>query len=147
MSSSKGYTLIELLITLTILSFILLIPIIKLSNPSSNDHEADLIAKQIKEQILLAQHVAIANGRRVFIRMNNDTKEFSIRYNSFDDYLVIPYQHSDMLFESQTLSLSSVYFHTNGHPGTSGTFQLRIGQNRYRYTIYLGKGMVSYTKM
>ncbi|MCL7749866.1 GspH/FimT family protein [Halalkalibacter sp. MEB205] len=136
-----------MLITLSILSFILLIPIIKLSNPSSNDYEADLIAKQIKEQILLAQHVAIANGRRVFIRMNNDTKEFSIRYNSFNDYLVIPYQHSDMVFESQTLSLTSIYFHTNGHPGASGTFQLRIGKNRYRYTIYLGKGMVSYTKM
>ncbi|KHF38085.1 competence type IV pilus minor pilin ComGD [Halalkalibacter okhensis] len=147
MNSNQGYTLIELLITLSILTIILLIPTFKPTDSSPVNHEADLIAQQIKEQIILAQHVAIANGRRVFIRTDNDTKQFFIRFHNFDDYLIIPYQHPDMLFESQTLSLSSIYFHTNGHPGASGTFRLRIGLNSYRFTIYIGKGMVSYTKM
>ncbi|MDT8863030.1 competence type IV pilus minor pilin ComGD [Alkalihalobacillus sp. MEB130] len=145
--NESGYTLIEMLLTLSILSILLLISTITLPSLSSNNHEADLIAKQIKEQILLAQHVALTSGRDVTVRPDNNTKEFIIRYHTGDVYLVIPFQHPDMVFESNTLILSAIRFVANGHPRQTGSFLMHIGKNRYQYTIYIGKGMVSYRKM
>ncbi|GAE28443.1 hypothetical protein JCM9140_4668 [Halalkalibacter wakoensis JCM 9140] len=118
-----------------------------MSSTTITPQEAELIAKQVKEQLILAQHVAIAHNRNVHIRVDQDTKEFRIRFAIGGDYLVVPFQHSSMLFERMTIFPNSIYFLPNGHPGVSGSFSLRIGDHKYQYTVYLGKGMVAYRKM
>ncbi|WP_332697911.1 competence type IV pilus minor pilin ComGD [Halalkalibacter lacteus] len=143
----SGYTLIELLVTLSILSIILLIPSIVLPNLSNSSHEADLIAQQLKEEIQLAQHVAMSNGREVFVRLDNRTKECIIRFGIYEVYSITPFQHPDMAVETISLEPSSIAFLPNGHPKRSGSFLLCIGKHRYQYTVYLGKGMISYKKI
>jgi competence protein ComGD len=143
----SGYTLIELLTTLSIFSIILLIPTIKLPTLSNSSYEADLIAQQVKEEIQLAQHVAMATGREIFVRFDNQKKESIIRFSIYEVYSITAYQHSDMLVETINLEPSKIAFLPNGHPKRSGSFLLRIGKHRYQYTIYLGKGMISYKKI
>jgi competence protein ComGD len=143
---NSGYTLIEVLLVLSILSILLSLPLITFPNLKQTSREADLIAKQIQEQFLLAQQVAMSTGRHTFIRVDNTSKEFLIRFSPYDDYSVTPYQHPDMFFEAMTISPSTVSFLANGHPSRSGTFMLAIGPYRYTFTIYLGKGMITYKK-
>ncbi|MFC0470967.1 competence type IV pilus minor pilin ComGD [Halalkalibacter kiskunsagensis] len=147
MKCQSGYTLIELLVTLSTLSILLLIPAIMLPNLSNSSHEADLVAQQLKEEIQLAQHVAMSTGRETFVRLDNNAKEFIIRFSIFEVYSITPYQHPDMLVETINLEPSAIAFLPNGHPKRSGSFLLRIGKHRYQYTVYLGKGMVSYKKI
>ncbi|GAE36296.1 hypothetical protein JCM9157_3457 [Halalkalibacter akibai JCM 9157] len=52
-----------------------------------------------------------------------------------------------MTFEFMTISPSTISFLANGHPSRSGTFLLRIGDHRYTFTVYLGKGVVTYKKL
>ncbi|ARK31432.1 prepilin-type N-terminal cleavage/methylation domain-containing protein [Halalkalibacter krulwichiae] len=146
--NSSGYTLIELLLTLSLLSILISLPLIslpKLNEPTQ--YEADLIAKQIHEQFLAAQQVAMSTGKRIYIRTDNDRKLFLIRYHALEDYMVIPYQFDNMYFETITLFPNDVSYLANGHPSRSGSFFLVIGQYRYRFTIYLGKGMISYKRL
>lgn len=145
--SETGFTLVELLVTLSILSILLLLPALTLPNLSSTSHQAAFTAKQLKEDLLLAQHLAMATGRQTYVRMDNQKLEYVIRYSVFDVYLERPYVGEEMFIETSSLGLSSISFLANGHPSQSGSFILQIGDIRYRYTIYLGKGMISYKKL
>ncbi|WP_227938540.1 competence type IV pilus minor pilin ComGD [Alkalihalobacillus deserti] len=145
--AESGYTLVELLITLSLLSILVSLPLVTFPKLNETSLEADIIAKQVKENLLLAQQVAMSTGRLTQIRTDNSTKEFTIRFAPFDNYSVIPYQHRDMLFESLTISPSSVAFLANGHPSRSGTFLLKVGHHRYTFTIHIGKGMITYRKL
>ncbi|TWI55993.1 competence type IV pilus minor pilin ComGD [Halalkalibacter nanhaiisediminis] len=145
--SEKGFTLIELLVTLSILSILLLLPIITLPNLASTTHQADLMAKQLKEDLLLAQQLAMSTGRQTYVRVDNQLQEYAIRFSFSEVYLKRTYLENGMSIEPNTLSISSISFLANGHPTHSGSFILRIDDIRYRYTIYLGKGMISYKKL
>ncbi|MFC0561653.1 competence type IV pilus minor pilin ComGD [Halalkalibacter alkalisediminis] len=145
--SNSGYTLIELLITLSLLSILISLPLVNFPKLHATSQEADIIAKQVQDTLILAQQVAMSTGRATQIRADNSMKELTIRFAPYDDYSVTPYQHPDMTLELLTISPSSIAFLANGHPSRSGTFLLRIGSHRYRFTVYLGKGMITYTKL
>ncbi len=49
--TASGFTLIEVLVSLSILSILLLLPIMTLPNLTSTSHQADLAAKQLKEDL------------------------------------------------------------------------------------------------
>lgn len=145
--NEKGFTLIETLIALSILSILLLLPMITLPNFSANSYEAPLSAKQLKEDLLLAQHLAMSTGRQTFVRIDNTNRKYVIRFSALDVYLERPYINEQMFIELVTLEQSSISFLENGHPSQSGSFILKMGDQHFRFTIYLGKGAISYTKL
>ncbi|NEU29635.1 prepilin-type N-terminal cleavage/methylation domain-containing protein [bacterium LRH843] len=139
----KGFTLLETLVALSILSILLLIPTITFPNLSAESKQAALIAKQVKDDLLLAQHVAMSTGRSVSVAFDDKQQTYTIRFHTNDIYRTSA--HKSILYERVNLG-STITFLGNGHPSQSGTFFLWIGDTRFRYTIYLGKGMISYTK-
>ncbi len=147
MFHEKGFTLVETIITLSILSILLLLPFISFPSTLTNDSQAALTAKQLKEDLLLAQHVAMSTGKQTFFRIDNAKKEYVIRFTITDIYLERAYSSEDMFIELITLEQSSLSFLANGHPSRSGSFILHVGDSRYRFTIYLGKGMIHYRKL
>lgn len=143
---NSGYTLIELLITLSLLSILLSLPFITFPKLNDTSLEAEIIAKQVQETLVLAQQVAMSHGRSTQIRVDNSKKELTIRFSAHDVYSVTAYQHPNMSFDFLTMDPSSVVFLTNGHPSRSGAFLVRIGPYRYRFVVYLGKGMITYSR-
>ncbi|MDV2685109.1 competence type IV pilus minor pilin ComGD [Alkalihalophilus lindianensis] len=144
-SSQSGHTLTELLVTLLILSILLLLPIIFLPN-SWNSYKTEEVAKQFKEDLLLAQHLAMAHGRTIEVSINQTGKEYIIRGTSNDILLRRSFMDETMIFHSSSLPLTNIRFLYNGNPMYSGTMLLEVGGHTYRFTILLGKGRVDYRK-
>ncbi|MCM3762990.1 GspH/FimT family protein [Alkalihalobacillus oceani] len=143
----NGFTLIENLVVLSILSTLILLPLIIIPHERSSDTQSDFAAQQIKADLLLAQQVAMASGRPIYVRFDNTRKEYLIRYSIYDVYIAKPYPMDEMRFVPGVLGTDSIRFLASGHPSRSGSFILQAGNQRYSFTIYLGKGMISYTKL
>src|SRR5690625_263356 len=102
----KGFTLIETLIVLSILSILLLLPLFTFPTVTSTTHQAPFIANQLKEDILLAQQVALSTGKQTYVRMDNIREEYVIRHSVTDIYLKRKYAEKDMFIEPGSLDLS-----------------------------------------
>ncbi|MED1601090.1 competence type IV pilus minor pilin ComGD [Alkalihalophilus marmarensis] len=142
--SQAGYTLTELLISLSIFSMLVLLPIIYLPT-SMNTYKTKEIADQFKEDILLAQHLAMSHGEIVTIKFFGPQKEYRIFGSKV--YLVRPFADENMVFSSHNLPGIQIQFLENGNPRYSGTMHLDIQKEKYAYTILLGKGRVHYRKL
>ncbi|KYG30988.1 competence type IV pilus minor pilin ComGD [Alkalihalobacillus trypoxylicola] len=142
---NKGFTLVETLMVLVIMTILLLIPSIlfKSFNPTPS---ADEVASHFKEVILLTQHVAMTHGHHNHLFIDNRTKKFMIRFSFYDLYLEIPFPREDMAFSFGSLGNQSIGFTRTGNPRNSGTLRLLIDNQVYYFTVHLGKGRVSYEK-
>ncbi|MDV2885588.1 competence type IV pilus minor pilin ComGD [Alkalihalophilus pseudofirmus] len=143
--SQAGYTFTELLITLSIFSMLVLLPIIYLPT-SMTTYKTKEIADQFKEDILLAQHLAMSRGEMVTIKISGPKKEYRILGNK-EVFLERPFADENMAFASSTLPNIEIVYLANGNPRFSGTMHLNIQKESYAYTILLGKGRVHYRKL
>ncbi|MCM3715281.1 competence type IV pilus minor pilin ComGD [Halalkalibacter oceani] len=143
----NGFTLIENLVVLSILATLILLPLVRIPHEMSPDYQSDFAAQQIKADLLLAQQVAMSSGRPTSVRFDNTRKEYLIRFSFYDVYLSKAYPLDEMRFEQGSLGTQSIGFLASGHPSRSGSFIIQAGNERYHFTIYLGKGMISYTKL
>lgn len=145
----KGFTLLETLVVLCIISILVSIPLYYYKQPEhSHMYETAFIARQLKEDIILTQQIAMATGRQTYMRVDNFSQTYVIRQSITDEYVKREYPISDMVIRSATLDLSnSISFLPNGHPSRAGAFILHVGETRYMFTIYIGKGAVSYKKL
>ncbi|WEG15905.1 competence type IV pilus minor pilin ComGD [Alkalihalophilus pseudofirmus] len=144
--SQAGYTLTELLITLSILSMLVLLPIIYLP-ASMNTYKTKEIADQFKEDILLAQHIAMSRGETIIIRIMANQNQYQIMNLGGKVYFIRPFTVENMSFSSHSLPRIEIQFLDNGNPRFSGTMHLNIQKETYAYTILLGKGRVHYRKL
>lgn len=144
--NEKGYTLLEMLLVLSIFSILLLLPIITIPKLDNTPIDAIAVAEQLKNDLLLAQQVAMATGKQTFFRTDNDKKEYVIRFSLTDVYSRHPYVRDDMHIQFVTLNYTFSFL-ANGHPSHSGTFILHVGEQKFRFTIYLGKGMIFYQQL
>ncbi|WP_100373468.1 competence type IV pilus minor pilin ComGD [Bacillus sp. FJAT-45037] len=144
--SQSGHTLFELLLTLSILSILLLLPLISFQF-NVKDYTHEQIADQFLQDVLLAQHLAISSGSQVRLRIESSTNEY--RVQSFAGELLVtrPFPVENMYFETSSLPNNSIIFLSNGNPRYSGTMFLYVGDDKYGYTVTLGKGRVNYRKI
>lgn len=147
MHNEKGFTLLEMLVTLSIFSILLLLPLVTIPKMHSTYFHAAAIAKQLKTDLLLAQQLALSTGREVQVRFDNANKEYVIRFSTVDVYMRRRYLNEEMFIELVTIDRPTLSFLANGHPSRVGTFILQVGAYRFRFTIYLGKGMIYYRSL
>ncbi|MFA9457246.1 competence type IV pilus minor pilin ComGD [Halalkalibacter sp. APA_J-10(15)] len=143
MATKNGFTLIELLVTLSILLLLLTIPLVLFPSMTNNAFHSDVIARQIKDDLLFAQQTAMSQGRQTYVRFNQNT--YRVQY-SVSEVILQRESIPHLSARSSSLPLQSISFQPSGHPTHSGQFFVTIGEQTYRYTIYLGKGMISYAK-
>lgn len=141
--NEQGYTLIEMLITLTLLTVLTVLPLITFSNVREY-HESEYVSWQLKQDFVLAQQLAMARGETIVVQPL--TNAYQIRLFNWDSYLIRPYATSDMQIRPLSLTGSSVIFNRNGNPRYAGTVLLRTNQQQYVYTLHLGKGRIRYSK-
>lgn len=141
--SKNGFTLVEVLFVLSILSLLVLIPLLTLPSMTNNRFHSDVIARQIKDDLLFAQQTAILQSRQTYVRFSQNS--YRIQY-SVTDVILERDNITHLQARSSSLPLYSISFNPSGHPTHSGHFFVTIGEQTYRYTIYIGKGMISYSK-
>ncbi|KGA95910.1 hypothetical protein AJ85_09485 [Alkalihalobacillus alcalophilus ATCC 27647 = CGMCC 1.3604] len=145
--SSTGFTLIELLLVLSIISILLFVPLL-FTKSFQYEPSPEQVAESLREDLLLAQHIAMSKGSHINFVIDNLTKKYVIRYGAFDTIVEKPYAREDMsIYFFSTINNNNISFNRNGHPRISGSFRLEVGGERFIFTIYLGKGWVEYKKM
>ncbi|WP_088104690.1 competence type IV pilus minor pilin ComGD [Halalkalibacter urbisdiaboli] len=144
--TQNGYSLIELLISLSILSLLLIIPSVTLQS-TFHSEQTEYIAYQIKEDLLLAQHIAITNGRTTSVYVDNQQNYYTIRFSTTEEYMRRAFQHDKIMFSAVTMGINDISFLPNGNPRKSGTIKVMIHDREFFYTIYLGKGRVYYREL
>ncbi|KMK76962.1 competence type IV pilus minor pilin ComGD [Alkalihalobacillus pseudalcaliphilus] len=139
----RGLTFFEMLMVLFILSILLLLPI--LSFPSlQSEKSPDEIAEGLKKDLIMAQHLAMTTGRTVYVIFNLHQQTLVIRHHSAEIIYEKPFDYGQRLSFSSPLSHNNISFNQFGHPRLSGSFDLIVASQTYRFTIYLGKGMIDY---
>ncbi|WP_100404792.1 competence type IV pilus minor pilin ComGD [Bacillus solitudinis] len=142
----RGYTLIETLISLSIFSLLLTLPILFLHD-FRKPYEVDYLAHQFKEDILLAQHIAMTHGRTTYIKVDLLSNDYVIRFSANDEYFKRPIINKIMQFSAVSMGVNDISFNPNGNPRKSGTIQVKIHDRVFHYTIYLGRGRVYYREV
>ncbi|WP_059103247.1 competence type IV pilus minor pilin ComGD [Shouchella shacheensis] len=143
--NERGFTLVELLLSLTILSMMILLPILLIPNFHQNN-EAKQIAGKIREDLLIAQQVAMAQGKTARVQFRQTEKAMLIFVDG-RTFEKIPYVDEGMSFSSRTMDIAQIGFLANGHPQRAGTFEMAVHGKRYAYTLHIGKGRVTYREL
>ncbi|WP_062048153.1 competence type IV pilus minor pilin ComGD [Bacillus sp. JCM 19034] len=143
MGQKNGFTLVEVLMVLSMLSLLVVIPLLIFPTMNNNSFHSDVIARQIKDDLLFAQQTAMSQSRQTYIRFSQNS--YRVQY-SVTDIIIERENIPHLQARSSSLPLYSISFTPSGHPTHSGHFFVTIGEQTYRYTIYLGKGMISYSK-
>ncbi|PYZ98608.1 hypothetical protein CR205_08510 [Alteribacter lacisalsi] len=118
MTDEKGYTLIEMLIVLSLLSVLLLIAIPKLIPPEVLESEQFLTT--LKSDLYNSQIRALATQTPVQIIFDNINHKYIIR----QDLTVIAENHfpAHLRFEARSLGTHDLRFMSNGNIQRSGSF-------------------------
>ncbi len=107
--NEAGYSLIEMLIVLSIFSILLILPMTTFSSINKS-YTHEYIAWQFKQDLMMAQHAAMTHGRITTVRINNSERTYTIRFSAFDPYVTRPFQNDDMRFQFISLGDSAISF-------------------------------------
>ncbi|WZX99363.1 competence type IV pilus minor pilin ComGD [Bacillus sp. FSL W7-1360] len=137
--NEDGFTLVELLISLLILSLVLLIPLSFFPN-TIKTKEAFLAADKLRDDVRLAQHIAMSNGARIDLSFSDQ----QLTLTSEGEVIAQFSYPIPIVIEAVTMDFNEIAFLENGHPRQSGTWTVVIHGQTFVYTLQLGKGRVAY---
>ncbi|PAE90398.1 hypothetical protein CHH72_05315 [Shouchella clausii] len=140
--ADDGFTFIELLLTILLLSVLLLLPIVYISENEPINEEKAAIAK-LWEDLVLAQHIAMTEGKKVTVSFEEDRLVVFAEkkeHSTFRYPLVLE-------METVTMSINDVVFLENGHPQRSGSWNVATSHVTARFSLQIGKGRVSYREL
>ncbi|TSB44725.1 competence type IV pilus minor pilin ComGD [Alkalicoccobacillus porphyridii] len=141
--NEQGHTLLEMLITLSLLSILTTLPLLLFSNVREQ-HEASYTAWQLKQDYMIAQHAAMARGEMVSLR--GSANSYRVRLNDGSAYILRQYSSPDMTLLPLTLTANFVSFNSNGNPRNAGRVLFRTHGREYVYVIQIGKGRIRYSE-
>lgn len=138
LKTNEGFSLIELLFTLLLISVFLLLPILYIQSQDKKIEQQTI--EQLKHDLLYAQHVAMTEGKVTSVQFEDNTL---IIYVEQQEKTRVQYPTS-LEMEPVTLALQDVSFLANGHPRKSGSWDVRTHYHHVRFTIQIGKGHIVY---
>lgn len=140
--ADDGFTFIELLLTVLLLSVLLLLPTFYISQKQPINEEKAAIAR-LREDLVLAQHIAMTEGKKVTVSFEEDRLVVFAgqkEHSTFHYPLVLE-------MEAVTMSINDVVFLENGHPQRSGSWNVATSNVTARFSLQIGKGRVSYREL
>lgn len=139
MARKNGFTLLEMLIVLMVVSVLAALAVPSIERISQAKEEAHLI-EQLTNDLLYAQHYALTQRKAVVVVFHNGQGRYRITENYVLGRLLLERElPSPWIFEMATLQ-SPLTFLANGNVNKSGTMFLRNGKGAYKIVFLLGKG-------
>ncbi|GGI11222.1 competence type IV pilus minor pilin ComGD [Gottfriedia solisilvae] len=140
--NSDGFTLVELLVVLSIIMLLMVFPIIQVKK-IEEEQKIILFLQMLQNDIFLAQRNAAVHQLPTRIIFSNGSYIIEdnllnppILKRTFDSELIITY-----------LSLKApLRFNLDGNISTSGTISITYKNSKYIVTFYLGSGRFTYVK-
>ena len=137
LSNNDGYTLIEMIVVLAILSTIVGISLVSFQSLSTSLNEKNFLSK-LENELYFCQQYAISTGRQTNCFIDNNQKVIAIRQTG-----KILFQYSfdpSVSFERGTLGLHEIEFNPKGNIRKSGTVFINVNNNTYRLVFWIGRG-------
>ena len=142
MLNSKGYTLTEILIVLSI--FILLATLsLNLYPKYIVKMEEKQFIKQFEDDLYFTQAYAISHERHISMYVN---EEYYSIYSVAEGYVLQRKVPKNITFLKGTMDLN-ITFNSGGKAVSSGVFYIQTKQEKYKITVYIGKGRFKIEKV
>ncbi len=132
----QGFTLTEILIVLSIFLICTTIFIFSLHPLDRHFKESQFIS-QLEKDLHLAKVYAMSHLQTVRILFVPEESRYII-LTGINNYLVQRKYDEEIKIINSTLR--QFYYLPNGNVSQFGTFYILIGEKRYRFVIYVGKG-------
>lgn len=144
LNQNKGFTLIEVLLVLTIVILIYTLPLLNLK-PLFQQEKIDQFFVQLEKDLLFAQQYAISHNTAVRVMFFHDSRFYDvIPLKTNKTILVRNYDPNIRIVQSTTGYY--VTYRSNGNVMKSGTIQIYFEDDIYNVTFMLGKGRFNVTK-
>ncbi|TLS36343.1 competence type IV pilus minor pilin ComGD [Pseudalkalibacillus caeni] len=134
---ASGYTLIELIITLAVLSVLIGITIINVA-PVEKTANMEQFLDQLKKDIRFTQQLAIKNGQAARLVISTENHWYSVQLG-VDELVARRKYPPEIAINPGTLGYAIKYL-ANGNVQKSGTLTVNSGAKSYKLVILLGSG-------
>ncbi|MDO5018056.1 MAG: prepilin-type N-terminal cleavage/methylation domain-containing protein [Lagierella massiliensis] len=135
MKTNKGFTVIELLLTLLLMGLFFTIGALKFD--FITNYQEKLEVEEVVLMLNEARNNAISTGYTSKVLLSSKDKTISIRSNN-KDFESLKLKHLSMPFEFRTFT-----FKSTGAPSVSGSYELRGKKKAYRITVEIATGKVN----
>lgn len=137
---SKGYSLLESMLVLSLVSIILSVTILNLSVTNKNKI-AEQFSEQLSNDLLFAQQYAISTKTSVHITFIPKNNYYRIRQGTIQiNEMVYREYHRDVRVDTRTMGERLTY-NGNGSINKAGAIGIYVDEmETYRYVFTLGKG-------
>ncbi|UYO34442.1 type II secretion system protein [Bacillus zhangzhouensis] len=139
----KGFTLIEQLMILLVLSILLSIIGGKIPNIIESAQAKGQV-NIMKQDLQLASNTAFIKKTRVHVELHPPHISYQV-IDQKSGEIIASYQHKKGSIKTSTFS-QGIYFNANGHPSRGGSLIVEFGSQSYKLTIYLGSGRIHVQK-
>jgi competence protein ComGD len=142
LNNSKGYTITEVLVVLSI--FLLLVTLsLNLYPKYIEKMETKQFVKQFEQDLYYTQAYAISHERQISMYINK--RNYSI-YSIAEGYVLQRTIPEQITFKKVTMDLS-ITFNSAGTALSSGVIYIQTEQEKYKITVYVGKGRIKIEKV
>ncbi len=139
--TNAGFTLIEMLLVLTIISVCMLLTIAS-SQTYAEGRKLDYLVRQFREDVLYGQYFAMTRKKSVYIAFYD--RDTHVEYAIYDTSIYGKALISRILPEGVTFSLGTLgqllYYNSTGNINKSGTMFIESGHHKYKVVFLLGRG-------
>ncbi|MFT4412614.1 competence type IV pilus minor pilin ComGD [Fredinandcohnia humi] len=143
--NNKGFTLVEILLVLSIVSMMTLISLLQL-RPLHDSKKIDQFLHQLQNDLFYSQQYAISHSEmtKVFF---SETEPFYRIYSGAKNKVILTRTFDESIrFQYITLG-STLYFNSNGNVQRSGSIRVKYKGDTYTITFLLGKGRFYVAKL
>lgn len=136
---SRGFTLIETLVVLSIVAVISTVTIFQI-NPNKNMFDHHLFLSQLQSDFYLAQQYAISHQQELTVVFDLQQKRYYIRVIFDGGFTVVEKKFPpNVSLKNGSLPLTFKIL-PDGNVNQFGSLNIYIGGKEYRLTFLLGKG-------
>jgi competence protein ComGD len=140
--NEKGFTLVEMLVVLSITMILLLFPFMQIRK-IEDEQKLKLFLQQFQSDLFLAQQNAIINQETTHVYINNGRYELRALLTS-PSFIIRQY---DPKIRFTFLTMYTIDFGIDGNITKSGKIEVEYKNIRYFITFHLGIGRFSYEKI
>ncbi|MCT8138671.1 GspH/FimT family protein [Anaerobacillus sp. CMMVII] len=136
--NEKGHSLLEMTLVLFMFAVVSAIPLVQFESTMKASDQKQFMY-QLQQDLYYAQQLAMSKQLTTTVVFLNGSKEYVIRQGG----VVIfrrPYKPEDVVFVQGTLTLTDIAFLPNGNAQKSGSLTIRMGEQRFRLVMLLGRG-------
>jgi competence protein ComGD len=136
---SRGFTLLESLLVLSIVSIIISVTFLKFSSVHGNNMEEQFLM-EFKNDILFAQQYALSTQRNVNVLFYPAENYYVVTQGAFTAPLIKRTYHPAMTIDTRTMGDRFFFLGTGGISKAGTMMVFNNGKERFRYIFTLGKG-------